>query len=94
MKRLRDGRTAKAAAGRKAVGAYAYGYTGDGKGRNRDATPDAAEQVAVARILALRAEGRSYRQIATLLDAEGLSPRRAARWSPMSVRNIAVRAES
>jgi DNA invertase Pin-like site-specific DNA recombinase len=35
-KRLRNGRKAKAAAGRKAVGDYAFGYCPTGKGRERD----------------------------------------------------------
>lgn len=91
VKRMRDGRKAKAETGRKATGAYAYAYEGTGKGRDRDATPRPAEQTAVARIAELRATGRSYRQIAATLDTEGLRPRRAAAWSAMAVRNIAVR---
>lgn len=91
-KRLRDGRRAKAAAGRKAVGDYAYGFRGVGKGRERDAGIDEGEQVAVRRILELRDAGQSYRQIAAALDDEGLKPRRADSWSAMSVRNVAVRA--
>ena len=75
-KRLRDGRAAKAATGRKAVGAYAYGYRPSGKGAERDAASDEAEQVAVRRIGELRREGRSYRDIAKVLDAE-LRPRPA-----------------
>ena len=90
-KRLRDGRKAKAATGRHAVGAYAYGYRGAGKGRDRDAAPNPSEQVAVERILELRQVGTSYRAIAATLDAQGLPPRRAGRWSPMAVRNIACR---
>lgn len=90
-KRLRDGRRAKAATGRKSVGDYAFGYRGEGKGRDRDAAPDAAEQAAVARIVHLRRDGASYRQIATTLDAEGIAPRRAASWSAMAVRNVAER---
>lgn len=90
-KRLREGRKAKAATGRKAVGDYAFGYCGTGKGRERDAGPNHAEQVAVARILELRREGQSYRQIAQALDKEGHSPRRAATWSAMAVRNVAIR---
>ena len=35
-KRLRDGRLAKAAAGRKAVGDYLFGYAATGKGLERD----------------------------------------------------------
>lgn len=91
-KRLRDGRRAKAATGKKAVGAYAYGYRGAGKGRNRDAAPDPSEQVAVRRIMELRQQGASYRQIADVLDDEGLPPRRASHWQPMSIRSVVERA--
>ncbi len=94
VKRLRDGRQAKADTGRKATGAYAYGYQGEGKGRERDAAPHAEEQRAVARIVGLRAEGRSYREIVAMLDADGLRPRRAEAWSPMTVRRVAMRAEA
>lgn len=91
VKRMRDGRTAKAETGRKAVGEYAYGYAGAGKGRERDAGPRPDEQAAVARILEMRADGRSYREIAAALDAEGHQPRRASAWSAMSVRNVEKR---
>lgn len=91
VKRLRDGRSAKAAAGRKATGSYAYGYAGVGKGRERDAAPVEAEQRAVKRIVALRHAGRSYREIAADLDSLGLKPRRAASWSAAAVRNVARR---
>jgi DNA invertase Pin-like site-specific DNA recombinase len=93
-KRLRDGRRAKAASGKKSVGAYGYGYRGAGKGRERDAAPDPSEQVAVRRIVELRQEGASYRQIAAELDAEGLPPRRAEHWSPMSVRSVVERTKA
>lgn len=88
VKRMRDGRAAKAAAGKKAVGAYAYGTHGQGEGRDRDAAPNPAEARTVARILELRAAGMSYRAIGEQLDAEGLRPRRAARWSAMTVRSV------
>ncbi len=91
VKRLRDGRSAKAEAGKHHTGSYAYGYGGAGKGRERDAAPRTDEQRAVARILELRAAGQSYRQVAAVLDGEGLRPRRAASWSAMAVRNVAVR---
>ena len=91
VKRMRDGRRAKAETGRKATGSYPYGYAGAGKGRHRDAAPFDAEQAAVRRILDLRSAGSTYRAIASTLDAEGFRPRRADSWSSMSVRNIAVR---
>jgi DNA invertase Pin-like site-specific DNA recombinase len=87
-KRLRDGRAAKAMAGRKSVGAYRYGYTGAGKGKNRDSAPHAEEQEVIRLILRRRGDGCSYRAIAAELDACGYAPRRAERWSPMTVRSI------
>jgi DNA invertase Pin-like site-specific DNA recombinase len=92
VKRMRDGRAAKQAAGKKAVGAYAYGTHGVGEGRDRDAAPNPAETAARERILELRHEGRSYRAIGDTLDTEGLRPRRAAKWSPMVVRSICQKA--
>jgi DNA invertase Pin-like site-specific DNA recombinase len=91
VKRLRDGRAAKSATGRKAVGSYAYGYVGVGKGKQRDVAPQSTEQSAVAFILDSRADGHSYRQIARALDVHGHLPRRAAKWSPVSVRSVVLR---
>jgi len=91
VKRLRDARRTKAAEGRHAVGQYRYGYTGAGKGRDRDAAPRPDEQAAVARIVELRQAGESYRAIAASLDTEGHRPRRAATWSAMAVRSVAQR---
>jgi DNA invertase Pin-like site-specific DNA recombinase len=90
-KRLRDGRVAKAAAGRKAVGEYPFGYAATDKGRERDVGPTETEQKAVARIVELRLAGRSYREIAKTLDAEGRKPRRATCWLAAAVRNVALR---
>lgn len=91
VKRLRDGRKAKAARGKKAVGAYAFGTIGDGTGKDRDAVPHPEESVAVERILDLRRQGLPYRVIATTLDGEGFKPRRASNWSAMSVRAVCQR---
>ena len=94
LPRLRDGRKAKEAAGKKATGLYPYGYRAGGKGRDRDAVPNGSEQEAVKRIMALRTEGQSYRQIVTTLEAEGFQPRKAGSWSPMTVRNFWLRESS
>jgi DNA invertase Pin-like site-specific DNA recombinase len=91
VKRLRDGRRAKAAAGKHAVGPYAYGFEATGRGRDKDAGPREDEQATIARIVELRAAGEPYRAIAATLDAEGRKPRRAAAWSAMAVRNVALR---
>ena len=92
VKRMRDGRKAKAEAGRHAVGQYAYGLHGEGKGRERDAAPNPAEVDAVTEIVRRRKAKESYREIAAALDAAGLKPRRADRWSAMAVRSVARRA--
>jgi len=91
VKRLREGRAAKAGTGRKVTGSYPYGYTAAGKGRDRDSAPRTDEQRAVTRIVELRQAGKSYRAIAATLDAEGHRPRRAASWSAMAVRAVAQR---
>lgn len=89
VKRMRDGRKAKASAGKHAVGQYAYGYRGEGRGRERDAAPNPDEQSAVKCIVERRKAGASYREIAAELDEAGLKPRRAEKWSAMSVRSVA-----
>lgn len=91
VKRMRDGRKAKAATGRKATGSYAFGTESIGEGRDRDAGPRADERPAVAEIVRRRRAGESHRAIAAALDEAGIRPRRAASWSAMSVRNIAER---
>jgi DNA invertase Pin-like site-specific DNA recombinase len=93
VKRMRDGRKATAAVGRHAVGAYPFGYRAGGEGRDRDAVSDPQEQRAVARILELHAAGQSYRQIITVIESEGITPRNAERWSPSTVRKIVLRTD-
>jgi DNA invertase Pin-like site-specific DNA recombinase len=79
VKRLKDGRQAKAAAGGHAVGVRPFGEL-------------EGEREARARICQLRSEGHSYRAIAAKLDDEGLRPRRGERWSDVSVRKVYQRA--
>jgi hypothetical protein len=78
VKRLRDGRTAKSSDGRKAVGQYAYGYIGSGKGRTRDSSPLAVEQAVIGRISSC-AKGRTFlpRHLRPYWMCEGHKPRRA-----------------
>lgn len=92
VKRLRDGRKAKAAAGRHATGQYPYGTRGEGHGKDRDAAVDPEEQRVIRMVLDLRDARTSYREIARTLDALGVPPRRARRWSGPAVRNIELRA--
>jgi DNA invertase Pin-like site-specific DNA recombinase len=94
VKRMRQGRQAKAVTGKHAVGQYAFGYRGEGKGRERDAAPYPEEQQAVDFIVARRKAGASFRVIAASLDAAGLKPRRAEAWSAMAVRSVWLRHRS
>lgn len=91
VKRMRQGRNAKAATGRKAVGAYAYGEQATGKGRDRDAGPNPAEQEAIDVIMGLRAQNATYRDICELLTLEGYRPKRGGRWHPMTIQRIEER---
>jgi DNA invertase Pin-like site-specific DNA recombinase len=91
VQRMRNGRLAKAAAGKHAVGVYPFGTRAGGEGRERDAVPDEAEIRAAARIRELHQAGQSYRAIIATIEAEGIMPRTAAHWSPSTVRKIALR---
>lgn len=92
VKKLRDGRLAKAATGRHSVGDYAYGTRGGGKGRERDAVANDAEQAVLERMLQLRADGYSYRRICAALEEDNVPTRRKGRWQPDTVRKYLLRA--
>ncbi len=83
VKRLRDGRTAKAAAGGHSTGRYPYGYTP--KGQNP------AQQRALRRMLDLRDDGQATRAIAAILTEEGHPTARGGRWSSPTVARILSR---
>lgn len=87
-KRMRAGMRIKAAQGRHATGIYPFGYRGHHEHRTVDKGPHELEQLTVARILELRADGATYREIAARLDQEDRRPRYADSWSAMSVRNV------
>jgi DNA invertase Pin-like site-specific DNA recombinase len=91
VKRLKDGRNAKAATGRHSVGAYPYGYMGAGTGRERDVAPNPQEQLGLARIVELRRAGNSYRAIVATLATEGVPSRSGGGWTPDTVRRIWLR---
>ena len=52
---------------------------------------NAREQKIITRIRHLRAEGLSYRGIATRLDGEGIRPKRGRRWIHTTVKGILMR---
>lgn len=58
----------------------------------RTLTINAREQAAIERMRQLRADGLGYHRIAGALDAEGIKPKRAERWSAATVRNVLIRA--
>jgi hypothetical protein len=53
--------------------------------------PDPGEQKAVQLIIQLRNEGKSLRNIAVQLTAEGLQPKRGGAWHPMMVKRVVDR---
>ena len=69
--RLGAGRRRKAQNGGYAQGAPAFGF----EARDRDLVALDDEQETLCRIRELRASGKSYRQICTILDAEDRSAR-------------------
>ena len=92
VKRMRDGRKREEASGRRAEGAYPYGYTGNGTGKARDKAPNPDEQKAVARIVELHLESLFVsNDRGNVLIPKAYALGAADRWSAMSVRNIAKR---
>ena len=83
-RRRRRGRQHKAAAGSYAAGAPPLGFRAEGG----ELVPDPDEQAAVQRIVELRADGASLRQIAITLTAEGLAPKRGGAWHPQQVKRV------
>jgi DNA invertase Pin-like site-specific DNA recombinase len=82
--RMRAGRRHKAADGGYAYGAPGFGYRAEGGAL----VPEPAEQEALARMLALRAEGKSLRQIADALNGEGHQSKRGGVWHSASVGRV------
>lgn len=79
--RLRNGRKAKARAGGYAYGSPPFGYTAVNGRLRRSKT----EQATLRRLLALAADGRSTRDIATELNAQGHRSKRGGSWSSATV---------
>lgn len=73
------------------------GYAGDGppplgyRSEGRQLVADQAEQAVLNRISELRGEGRSLRDIAATLTAEGYKPKRSDTWHPGSLRLVVNR---
>ena len=83
--RLARARHSKAARGGYAgFGSPRYGTRAEGG----ELVDDLDERAAIARVLELQAEGRSLRQIADVLDAEGHRAKRGGSWHPNAVRRV------
>jgi DNA invertase Pin-like site-specific DNA recombinase len=84
IKRLRDGRKAKAAQGGKAVGRYPFGMSKDGP---------VEREVTVLRVMAdMRAEGWPWHRVAAELNERGLHPRHAAQWTTQTANHAGLKA--
>lgn len=87
--RMKAGRRIKASRGGYAgFGSPAFGQ----RSIDKELVADEAEQAAVARILELRGEGLSLREIIARLDAEGIRAKRGGGWSPSTVSRVLARA--
>jgi|CZKT01.1.fsa_nt_gi DNA invertase Pin-like site-specific DNA recombinase len=78
--RLHNGRRRKAERGGYAYGGPPYGY----QALSGELVPVEREQAVLARMAELRASGASLRQIADILNSEGIAPRRGT-WHPQTV---------
>lgn len=81
VKRLRDGLRAKAVRGGHASGSYPYGFSKAG--------PVAHEQQVLAEVRSLREQGQDWDEIAQLLNARGVAPRKAKSWTTANHRKTA-----
>jgi DNA invertase Pin-like site-specific DNA recombinase len=89
VKRMRDGRKAKAARGGYAVGAPPFGWTAQGG----ELVPHPEEQAVVRRIRKLH-KTHSHRGIAVVLNAESLLTKQGRPWTHQSVSAVLARKPS
>ncbi|MCU1372526.1 MAG: resolvase [Ilumatobacteraceae bacterium] len=84
VKRLRDGRQAKAAAGGYTAGSPRYGW----RAESGELVEDPVEQAVIARMVELKASGLSMNAIATALTAEGAPSKRGGIWRADAVARV------
>jgi DNA invertase Pin-like site-specific DNA recombinase len=84
LKRLRNGRAEKQRQGGFIGGGVAYGRrVVDG-----EFVPDEAELAVIARVRELRGEGKSLREVAAAMEAEGHRTKVGTRWYPRTVQRM------
>ena len=87
VKRLRNGRQTKAQQGGYAYGSPAFGQ----RSVDRQLVTDVHEAAVAERIVTMRRAGRSLRQIAAELNAEGIASKRGGTWHPLTVERVIAR---
>lgn len=80
VKRLRDGRKAKAAKGGHPSGSYPFGFSKHG--------PVPGEQRVLAEARALRRAGFDWAAVVEDLNKRGLNPRKAPAWTTANLRKV------
>jgi DNA invertase Pin-like site-specific DNA recombinase len=86
--RTRDAMNVKRSRGERISGHCPYGYDFvDGS-----LVANATEQETIQLMKQLRADGKSYREIAASLDSRGIMPKRGSKWLFTSVQGILTRA--
>ena len=86
--RTRSAMNVKRSRGERISGHAPFGWD---FGRGGRLVRNAREQQIIARVRRLRAQGLSYRGIATRLEHEGIRPKRGRRWVHTTVKSILTR---
>lgn len=86
--RTRNAMSVKRSRGERISGHAPFGWDFDAGGR---LVVNSVEQQTIGYMRQLRAEGLSYRGIATHLDREGVRPKRSRRWMHTTVKSILTR---
>ena len=86
--RTRSAMSVKRARGERISGHAPFGWDFGSSGR---LVENAREQEVIARMQHLRAEGLSFRGIATRLHADGIRPKRGKQWAHTTVKSILMR---
>ena len=84
VKRLRDGRAVKAAAGGYSGGSPRFGWRAEGG----ELVEDPIEQAVIARMIELKATGLSMNAVAAALNAEGAPSKRGGIWRADAVARV------
>jgi DNA invertase Pin-like site-specific DNA recombinase len=88
QERTRSAMDVKRSRGERISGHAPYGWDFGSGGLLKE---NRSEQKIISRMRQLRAEGWSYRGIATRLDREGIRPKRGRRWAHTTVKSILFR---